>query len=92
MQNCTELPSPSDATGMKSRFAVQFARTVKTVDHPSKPKERIGNELPQEKLIVVSGLQYAVLAKNVKGVNDKICIVLRGVNGSALPLRRPNEL
>ena len=80
LQNCTELPSPPDATGMKSGFAAQFAvRTVKTVDHPFKPKERIGDVQPQEKLIVVSGLQYAVLAKNVKGVNDEICAALRGV-------------
>lgn len=33
----------------------------------------------QDQLDVVFGLQYAVLAKSVKGLNDKICAGVRGV-------------
>ena len=41
--------------------------------------KRIEDVPPQLKLIVVLGLQYAALAKNVKGVNDEICAELRAV-------------
>ena len=41
--------------------------------------KRIGDIPPQLKLIVVLGLQYAVLAKKVKGVYDEIFVELRAV-------------
>jgi transcriptional regulator of met regulon len=44
-----------------------------------KKEERIEDVPPQLKLIVVLGLQYAALAKNVKGVNSEICAELRVV-------------
>jgi len=68
-QNCTELPSPPDAVGMKSEFAAQFA--------------------PQLKLIVVLGLQYAVLAKkcerrerrDLRRTKSSNALSLGGLNG-----------
>ena len=42
-------------------------------------RERIEDVPPQLNLIVVLGSQYAVLAKNVKGVNDEIWSELRAV-------------
>jgi hypothetical protein len=33
LQNCTDEPSPPDATGMKPVFALQFAMTEQDVNH-----------------------------------------------------------
>ena len=79
IQNCTELPSPPDAVGMKSEFAAQFAVQIIETRSITLQNEKIEDVPPQVKLIVVLGLQYAALAKNVKGVNDEICVELRAV-------------
>jgi hypothetical protein len=76
LQNCSESPSPPDAVGMKSGFASQFA-VHRPVNHLQ--NKSIEDVPPQLKLIVVLELQYAALAKNVKGVNDEICVELRAV-------------
>jgi hypothetical protein len=51
--------------------------------------ERIEDVPPQVKLIVELGLQYAALAKNVKGVNDEICAELRAVMLCLLAISNP---
>ena len=79
LQYCTELPSPPDAVGMKSGFAAQFS-IYRPINYPSGPaNEKIEDVPPQLKSFVVLGLQYAALAKYVKGVNDEICAELRAV-------------
>ena len=71
---------PPDAVGMKSGFAAQFAvHTGRSPYYKMKGLIQFEDVPPHVKLIVVLGLQYAALAKNVNGVNDVICAELRVV-------------
>ena len=80
LQNCTEPPLPPDATGIKSEFAAQCAvvHILLIVDHFSCIEKK--RDIPrQDQSIVVLELQYAALAKKVKGLNEEISSELRRV-------------
>ena len=60
-----------------------------------RPFQSKRNDLPsQDQLIVVFGLQYAVLAKCVKGLKDVTCDGLRGVmlDGAAFTMEANKEM
>ena len=73
-QSYRRLPMP---LGWSPGLQRNFLFTGQSTFYAIPQNERIEEVPPQLKSIVVLGLQYAVLAKNVKGVNDEICSELR---------------
>ena len=75
-QSYRRLPMP---LGWSPSLHRNLLFTGRSTSYPILQEERMEDILPQLKLIVVLGSQYAVLAKNVNGVNDEICAKLRAV-------------
>ena len=96
LQYCTEPPSPPDATGIKSEFALQSALNIIQMfeSWPVQFQNQKKDVQAQDQSSVILGLQYAALAKSVKGLYDETCDGLRGVmpGGAALTIEANKEM